>query len=184
MLVKEMIKQSLPLLILCGFGGLIAGNTLGMMIDLFQNIPGLIVVVPGIIALRGSISTAFGSRLGSAYHLGIIDKDNMWNEELKQNIIGTSVLSFTLSAIIGFLAFFTSYLMGVAPDALKLISIVILAGVISSLILIFLTILIVFLVFKKGWNPDNVTGPTLTTFGDIITTICLFASALLMEGIL
>ena len=64
MFAKEMVKQSLPLLIFCGLGGIVAGSTLGVMIDLLESIPGLIVVVPGIIALRGNISTAFGSRLG------------------------------------------------------------------------------------------------------------------------
>ena len=83
MYAKEMLKQSLPLLIFCGIGGIVAGSTLGVMADILQNIPGLIVVIPAIIALRGNISTAFGSRLGSAYHLGIIDAENKWNDEHK-----------------------------------------------------------------------------------------------------
>ena len=80
MLAKEMVKQSLPLIILCGIGAILAGSTLGAMKDLIIEIPGLIVIIPAIIAMRGNISTAFGSRLGSAYHLGIINSDNMWNE--------------------------------------------------------------------------------------------------------
>ena len=72
MYAKEMVKQSLPLLVLCGLGGLVAGSTLGGMIDIFNKIPGLIVVIPAIIAMRGNISTAFGSRIGSAYHLSLI----------------------------------------------------------------------------------------------------------------
>ncbi len=184
MLVKEMIKQSLPLLVICGLGGLLAGNTLGLMTNLFENIPGLIVVIPGIIALRGSISTAFGSRLGSAYHLGVIDENNMWNVELRQNILGSFILSFSMSVIIGILAFVTSVLMGANPDGLKLVTIVFLAGVLSALILTGLTVSIVFVVFKRGWDPDNVTGPALTTFGDIVTMVCIFASALFVEGLL
>jgi mgtE-like transporter len=184
MLVKEMIKQSLPLLLICGFGGLIAGNTLGLMTDLFENIPGLIVVIPGIIALRGSISTAFGSRLGSAYHLGVIDENNMWNDELRQNILGSFILSFSMSVIIGVLAFVTSVLMGANPDGLKLVTIVLIAGVLSALILTGLTVSIVFVVFKRGWDPDNVTGPALTTFGDIVTIVCIFAIAIFVEGLL
>jgi len=70
MFAKDLFKQSLPLLILCGIGGLFTGNILAIMSPLFQSIPGLFIIVPGVIALRGNISTAFGSRLGSAYHLG------------------------------------------------------------------------------------------------------------------
>jgi len=189
MFAKEMVKQSLPLLILCGLGGIVAGSTLGVMIDLIEKIPGLIVVIPAIIAMRGNISTAFGSRLGSAYHLGIIDADNMWNEELKQNIFGSLLLSFLISIIIGILAFITTVIffspsLNLRLFALKLISIVLIAGAISALILTFLTILIIYLVFKRGYDPDNITGPALATFGDIITILCIFGSAFLVEAVL
>ena len=106
MYAKEMVKQSLPLLIISGIGLILAGNTFSSMKILFEPnsssfIPGLIVVIPAIIALRGNISTAFGSRLGSAYHLGLIDSKNMWNDDLKQNIIGTVSLSVIMSFVIG-----------------------------------------------------------------------------------
>ena len=184
MFAKEMVRQSLPLLVFCGLGGIVAGSTLGVMTDILHTIPGLIVVIPAIIALRGNISTAFGSRLGSAYHLGIIDSENLWNDELKQNIIGTLVLSLLVSIIIGVLAYVTSLLIGVQPDPLKLIVIVLLAGIISAFILTLLTIGIIFIVFKRGYDPDNITGPALATFGDIVTMFCIFGSAVLVEVIL
>ena len=184
MYAKEMLKQSLPLLILCGLGGIFAGNTFGVMADILLNIPGLIVVIPAIIALRGNISTAFGSRLGSAYHLGIIDSENMLNEELWQNIIGSLVLSFLISIIVGVLAYGTSLLFNVQPDPVKLITIVLIAGIISGVILTLMTVAIVFVVFKRGYDPDNITGPALATFGDIVTMLCIFGSAVLVEGIL
>lgn len=180
----EVVKQSLPLIILCGLGAVVAGSTLGLMVELFRDIPGLIVVIPGIIAMRGNISTALGSRLGSAYHLGVIDADNLWNTELKQNILGSLVLSFLVSLVIGVLAYLTSILFRVYPDPVKLISIVLLAGVISAVILTLLTIGIIYLVFKRGYDPDNITGPALATFGDIVTMVCIFGSALFMEVVL
>jgi len=184
MYAKEMVKQSLPLIVFCGLGAIVAGSTLGIMIELLREIPGLIVVVPAIIALRGNISTAFGSRLGSAYHLGVIDANNLWNEELKQNILGSLILSFYVSIIIGILAYITSLILGVYPDPLKLISIVLIAGVISAIILNLITIVIIYLVFKRGYDPDNITGPALATFGDIVTMVCLFGSAILVEVVL
>jgi mgtE-like transporter len=184
MLAKEMVKQSLPLIIFCGIGAILAGSTLGAMKDLIIEIPGLIVIIPAIIAMRGNISTAFGSRLGSAYHLGIINADNMWNEELLENIKGSVFLSFFVSIIIGVLAYITSFLLNVYPDPVKIILIVLIAGVLSAIILTLLTIGIIYLVFKRGYDPDNITGPALATFGDIITMLCIFGSALLVEVIL
>ena len=184
MYAKELVKQSLPLLIFCGIGAIVAGSTLGLMTNLLESIPGLIVVIPAIIALRGNISTAFGSRLGSAYHLGVIDAENIWNDELKQNIIGSIVLSFITSIIIGILAYFSSIIIGVYPNPLKLIIIVIFAGLISAIILTQMTIIIIYAVFRRGYDPDNITGPALATFGDIVTMLCIFGSAVLMEVIM
>jgi mgtE-like transporter len=184
MLAKEMVKQSLPLIIFCGIGAILAGSTLGAMKDLLIEIPGLIVIIPAIIAIRGNISTAFGSRLGSAYHLGIINADNMWNKELLENIKGSLFLSFFVSIIIGILAYITSFILNVYPDPVKIILIVLIAGIMSALILTLMTIGIIYLVFKRGYDPDNITGPALATFGDIITMLCIFGSALLVEVIL
>jgi mgtE-like transporter len=183
MLAKEMLKQSLPLVIICGIGGIITGNTLGAMIDILNEIPGLIVVIPAVIALRGNINTALGSRLGSAYHLGVIDADNLWNFELKQNIIASLILSLLMSFIIGVLAYITSLVLNVQPDPLQLISIVILAGILSGFILTFLTIFIIYIVFKRGYDPDNITGPALATFGDVFSMLCIFGSAMIIGGI-
>jgi mgtE-like transporter len=183
MYAKEMVKQSLPLIVFCGLGAIVAGITLSSMVELFNKIPGLIVVIPAIIAMRGNISTALGSRLGSAYHLGVIDSENLWNDELRQNVFGSIVLGFIVSLIIGVLAYITSFFMGVNPDPFVIISIVIIAGIFSALILTLMTIIIIFLVFKHGWDPDNITGPALATFGDVITMICIFASALIFTGV-
>jgi len=184
MYAREMLKQSLPLLIICGLGGIVAGSTLSVMTELLRTIPGLIVVVPAIIALRGNISMTFGSRLGSAYHLGIIDAENMWNEELRQNIVGSLLLSFLMSVLIGILAYGTSLMFHVYPDPFKMILIVVIAGSISAVVLTILTIFIMYLVFKRGYDPDNITGPALSTFGDIVTMTCIFGGALFVEVIL
>jgi len=83
------------------------------------------------------------------------------------------------------LAYVTTILFfDINPDPLKLISIVLLAGVISAIILTIMTIIIIFIVFKRGYDPDNITGPALATFGDIVTMFCIFGSALIVEVIL
>jgi len=92
------------------------------------------------------------------------------------------VLSFFMSFIIGVLAYVTSFSFHVQPDPLILIVIVVTAGGISGLILTFLTIIIIYLVFRRGYDPDNITGPALATFGDIITMLCIFGSAVFVGG--
>ena len=61
---------------------------------------------------------------------------------------------------------------------------ILIAGVVSGAILTMLTILIIYAVFKRGYDPDNITGPALATFGDIITMLSIFGSAIMVEAIL
>ena len=93
-------------------------------------------------------------------------------------------MSFFVSIIIGILAYITSFLLNVYPNPVKIILIVLIAGVLSAIILTLLTIGIIYLVFKRGYDPDNITGPALATFGDIITMLCIFGSAILVEVML
>ena len=60
----------------------------------------------------------------------------------------------------------------------------VLAGTVSGIVLTFLTVFIIYLVFRQGYDPDNITGPALATFGDIVTMLAIFGSAIILGGIL
>ena len=115
----------------------------------------------------------------------MINADDMWNESLKQNVIGSLTLSVLVSAAIGVFAYGTTVLIfHQAVSLFFLLGTVLLAGITSGLLLTMFTIGIIYLVFKRGYDPDNITGPALATVGDITTMLCIFASAILMEGII
>ena len=173
-----MLKLSLPLLLLCGLGEIFAGRLLGGMSQLLLENPGLIVLIPALIGLKGNIDITLGSRLGSAIHLGIISPGNIWNEEMRANVGAAFVLTATMTVIAGFLAFFTSFILGMDTIGLvPLLLIAFTAGVVSGLILIFITIGIIFISIKLELDPDNITAPSIATFGDIITIINIFIFA-------
>jgi mgtE-like transporter len=178
---KDLIGQSLPLLIICGMGEIIVGSFFGQM-DL-ESLPGLIVLVPAVIGLRGNISIALGSRLGSGFHLGVITFAGRWKEEVRENVTASLLLSILMSLIIGILAYVTCEVLGFPHmDMVYFAGIALFAGFTSGVILAFLAILTVYVAFRRGYDPDNITGPILATIGDIITITCLFGSAMWFSG--
>ena len=78
---KSMLRQSLPLLILCGIGEIFAGRVFGGMTRFIEQLPGIIVLIPAIMGLKGYIDITLGSRLGSAAHMGLISLDNSAADE-------------------------------------------------------------------------------------------------------
>ena len=172
----DMVKQSLPFLILCGIGEIFAGSLFGNMVDLFQEYPGLIIIMPAVIGMRGNIVTTLGSRLGSSIHLGVIDpEDVMGNPETHENIYATFILSLTMAVIVAVVAFTSSVISGVETISLpSLIFVTVLSAIIAGTFLISITIMIMKLSFKRGLDPDNVTAPILTTVGDIISIVTIY----------
>lgn len=183
--VTIIIKQSLPVLLLLGIGQFAAGNILSNMIPIFKLIPGLIVIVPSIIGLRGNISSSLGARLGSAVHLGVINIDRIFNEETKENVRASTSLSIIMSILIGITGYLTTYLMGfpvVNPFVLTAITFI--TGTLAGVILAFTTVGIVAIAVRMGIDPDNVTVPALATVADVVTLLSLFAASLLIWGII
>jgi mgtE-like transporter len=179
MKVSAVLKQSLPLLVLMGIGEVFAGTLFGHSTRSIEMLPGLIILIPALIGLRGNINTTLGSRLGSAAHMGLISRKDFWNDEMKENIKASLTLSLLMSFIAGVLA--TAFLWN--PSSWKIILIAVLAGSIAGLILLFITIAIIMYSFRRGLDPDNVTGPSLSMFGDLITLGCIFGVAIIIGGI-
>ena len=180
-----MIRQSLPLLILCGFGGILAGTVLGGMSKTLELTPGLIVLIPAIIGMKGNIDTTLGSRLGSAAHIGLISPKHIWNKETQVNVSASIILSVFMSVLSGALAHVFCTVLGVPSiGALRLIGIALVAGTLAGTILVFSTVGIIVIASKRGYDPDNVTGPALATIGDLITLGCLFFSAFIFTEVL
>ncbi len=183
MSIKNLIKQSLPLLILLGIAEMFTGGILSNMATMFKNTPGLIVIVPAIIGLRGNINGALGSRLGSAAHLGLIDVKKVFNKETKENVKASVVTSVGTALLLGFLGWLTSAALGYNTNALILITVTLIAGTLAGLILAVATVGIVIVAFKRGLDPDNITGPFLATFGDVVTVFCLLGAVILVGGV-
>jgi mgtE-like transporter len=163
------------LLILCGIGEIVAGRVFGGMVEFLEYLPGLIVLIPAIMGLKGYIDIALGSRLGSAVHMGLIAPDNVWNPETKENVLASLSLGVIMAIVAGVLAYVTCWLLGLPSlEVYQLVGIALLAGTLAGVILAFLTVGIMIVAFKRGYDPDNITAPLLATGGDIITLGCIF----------
>ena len=175
--VKGIIREALPFELVCTIGGVFAGIILVRMVDLIEMIPGLLVLVPAILGMRGNISCTLGSRLGSAIHLGLINRIER-NPELSNNVAGSLTLSLIMSAVLGLFAHLFTIALGMeSAGVLALVAIAVFAGISSGLILSVIAVVITIGAFRHGIDPDNVTTPALGTLGDVVTMFMVFCSA-------
>lgn len=179
--VKSILVQAFPVLMLCSFLSFGSGSFLGYMGDSFRLLPGLIIMVPPLLALRGNVSGILASRLGSALHQGVIEPRLSWTSEIVTNVLSAIFLSLFGSFIIGMLSYSISFLTGIVPvSAHVLLLIAVVAGLLSSVIQSGLTVLIAILSYTKGLDPDNVTAPLMMSIGDLLTVSCIFVAIFLV----
>lgn len=181
---NQVIKEGLIALLICAVGDLIAGIVLGKMTFFLEAFPGLLVVIPGAIGMRGNIFGSFASRLSTSLHIGLIAPHFEFSEDLDNNIFASFVLTLVLSIFLGIVAKLFCILLHYESIALMdFILICTIAGLISNLIMLPITMLISFKSFENGWDPDNITSPIIAGFGDLFTLPAIIASIFVLQAL-
>ena len=179
---KTNIREGLIALLICAVGDLIAGIILGKMTFFLETFPGLLVMIPGAIGMRGNIFGSFASRLSTNLHIGIISPKFELSEELNHNIFSSFVLTLVLSLFLGIIANLMCLLLHYpAMSLIDFILISVMAGIISNLIMLPITMIISFKSFQHGWDPDNITSPIIAAFGDLFTLPAIILSLFILQ---
>ena len=176
------IKEGLIALLICAVGDLIAGIILGKMTFFLETFPGLLVVIPGAIGMRGNIFGSFASRLSTSLHIGLISPEFEFSDDLNNNIFASFVLTLVLSIFLGIVAkIFCILLHYPSMELIDFILICTIAGIISNLIMLPITMFVSFKSYEHGWDPDNITSPIIAAFGDLFTLPAIIASIFILN---
>ena len=152
-------------------GGILAGALLAVYLDKIALVPGIMILLPGFLEMRGNIAGSLAARISAALHLKLIDQNG--NPRIvRANNLAAFALSIVVSAILGLVAYAGSWLF-FKVHAPKIILIAVLASVISNVILVPLTTRTTIWLFRHKLDPDNIMGPYITTVGDIVSVISL-----------
>lgn len=153
-------------------GGVVAGIILSISVGRLEVIPGLLVLLPGFLGMRGNIGGSFSARLGSALHLGTLKPKLKNTGLLRDNILAVIFLAVIVSTFLGILAYLlTLFAFGINFPNIILISLI--AGLIANLIQMPVTVITSFYLYSKGRDPDNIMGPYITTLGDVVSVVSL-----------
>lgn len=150
--------------------GLVVGVSLAIYKEKILLIPGMIILLPGFLEMRGNISSTFAARLSSGLFLGVIKTNEIKSSIIRGNIIASFILAFVVSFFLGLLACFFTYAF-YKIIYYKIIFLALIAGVLANAIEIILTLFATLYFFKKGHDPNNIMGPFVTSTGDI-TSVC------------
>ena len=159
------------------------GLVLAVSESTLSQLPGLLLLLPGAIALRGNIFGSMGSRLGTAAHMGTFGLSYRVDSVLVQNLLASGSLSLISSLILAVLAKGTASAFGLSPamTLADFIVISVLGGLLSSVVLAVVTTALSVGSVKYEWDLDNVVAPLVTTTGDLLTVPSLILVSCLAD---
>ena len=167
-------REAVPILLIALLGGLFAGIVLERMLESVARFPGLLVMVPVFLATRGNVYGALGGRIASGLHQGLLRPRFEQNPRLVQAVLASFINGIGISIVIGVLTWLALWVLGWEAAALyELVGIMLIAGALTSLVMIVGLLGLIFAGYRYCYDPDNLVGPIVTTLGDIFGMLFL-----------
>jgi mgtE-like transporter len=179
---RDAYRAALPALAASLAGGLVAGATLGGMRADLAALPGLLVLVPALLAVRGTVYGALGARIATALHQGVLAPRLVADDRLLRAgaaALANGLLASTVAACVVF-GLLSAVGRSVAPLP-ALVAIALLAGVCSGLVLVVVVVVAAVVGYRRGADPDALVGPVVTTTGDVFGLLFLLLAARLVR---
>ncbi|MGH3441549.1 MAG: magnesium transporter [Nitriliruptorales bacterium] len=160
---------------------LVAGVVLGSASDRLDELPGLLLLIPAAIGMRGNNFGALAARLGTGIHTGEFQIELRRRSYLGRQIEAAALLTFATTAMIAVFAWLIALVLGLPSIPLRdLLVISWLGGLLSSVVLLLLTVVLAREAYRRGWNMDDVGAPSITAVGDLVTVPSLLVASLLV----
>ena len=161
---------------------LIAGTVLVAGRDELASHPGLLVLVPAAIGMRGSLFGSLAARLGTGIWTGEFEPELRRTNFLGRQIEAVALLTVSTATEAGVLAWALARLLGREVIPLpELVAVSMVAGLLASVFLLFVTIQVARQSQVRTWSMDDVGAPLITATGDLVTLPLLLLAALLLN---
>jgi mgtE-like transporter len=176
------VRAGFIALLISSGGDLVTGLTLASITHTLNLLPGLIVLIPAAIGMRGNIFGALGSRLGTQIHAGTFRLSRRVDTPVGQNMAAAIVLSLTISAVLAVLAkvMLDAFSFGRTISIADFMVVSVVGAILSSLVVLVLTVAVAAFCANRDLDLDNVAAPIVTAAGDMVTLPSLFVATYLL----
>ncbi|MFX1491577.1 MAG: magnesium transporter [Promethearchaeota archaeon] len=179
-LIWRVYREAMPVLLFTVLAELFAGTLLLSLDVAYASLIGIFILIPGLMQLRGNISTSLAQRLGSGTHLGTISWEQGLNKPLRANIKAAFYLVIIMSSCLAVGTWLISVIIQIlTPQSGYLLNlyhfliIALVTALLASIVQVTITVTVALIAHARGLDPDNITIPIVAAIGDIITIGCL-----------
>ncbi len=179
--LKSFVRQSLVAIILSLIIVLIAGVIFSSLREALVAMPGLMLLVPGALAMRGNIYASLGARLGTALHTGQLSSDTKDSPLLREEVLVVLIQMLIGGLFLAIAGRVTAILLDIPTVSWVELAVVAMMGaLVAGVVELWVTINVAISAHRRGWDPDNVTAPIISGVADLVSIPSLLGCAMLV----
>lgn len=179
---RRALRAGAVALLLAAVADLAAGVVLSTSEGRLEELPGLLLLIPAAIAMRGATFGAFGARLGTALVVGTYEQELRPGTWLWRQVEAVGVLTLVTSVEAAVLADVVAAALGQRTIPLAdLVVVSTMGGLLASVALLVVTLALARQAATRGWSMDDVAAPAITATGDLLAIPALLLATVLAE---
>jgi mgtE-like transporter len=171
---NRIMKESVPALVVAALIQIVAGTTMQLRIQTWLNIPIFLMLVPSLSDLGNDVACIISSRITTLLALGVIEPKWERNDVLGANVIAIITVGVLSSLYMGLINFAVADKAGLGSIPIfSFLTVCVVAVAILTLLVCGVAIVIAFVAWRRGLDPDNVTIPISTSISDLLAIFSL-----------
>ena len=182
-LLRRIVGESLPFLLVAGAVSTLAGMTIQSRLGSLAREPALLIVIPPLLSLSGSLAGILSARVATKLHLGVLDPSRVAIGPIAPDLVLVFLIAVPIYLVLGAAADVLAALVGLAsPGAVQMLEVVMLAGVIATALTCVIAYVAALVTYRLGWDPDNNGVPLVSSTSDFLGAAS-FMVALVILGL-
>jgi len=103
-IVRRIIRESIPMLVICGILGIFAGLVLNRRLEGIIAIPAILVMIPPFLGASNALGGILSARLSSMLHIGTLNPRSYPPKSVVMNFTVVYLLSLFIFALVGIIS--------------------------------------------------------------------------------
>jgi mgtE-like transporter len=180
---RRILIETVPTLLVAGSLSLVAGVVLERSLDRFLTFSVLVVLLPGYLAIAGSLGGILTNRLSTKVHLGLIESSPIPRGNAREDIGITFTLAFPIFIFLALVGATAGWVVGsTSPGVGLLVAVAASGGFVATFFVAVVAYYGTFAVVRFGLDPDSHGIPLVSAVLDVIGAATLIA-ALVLWGV-
>jgi mgtE-like transporter len=176
-ILRRIVRESLPFVLLAGTVSTLAGVTIQSRIDSLARDPALLIVIPPLLSLAGSLAGILSARISTKMHLGVIDMSRPSLRPVAEDVTLVFLVALPTFLVLGIAADVLAVVADLrSPGVLEMLALMVVAGILATTLSCFVAYIVGFVTYRMGWDPDNNGIPMVSSASDFLGAASLMVS--------